>query len=488
MRARKLLPVVEPLAAGVFGALLVTWLVAGARIRGYPVGSSDFHDYCLGVEAFRAGQWSDWPSQRAVLAGALPGFLAGQVGLIQGLVYATAISTVGWVAATWTWAWAIAGRRAAWFAVLWIGAFAPLVVLSRTVSFYPEVALVQVSAAAAVAGAVARGAWGWSVATAVLLYLLPLADVRSVIYVVALAPVAMVAALFVRAPAWGRALLFAAQPAALSLAWTFGGWSYPGTQFAALQPSVYRYVVDASRLLGVPWAPPDWTSSPPFAWARTPVENLLPAIRYLGEIDASRPDAFLRTVLTSPEGHESSSWAIPAAIALGLALVGLARRPRALLALLATAPVFFVVLRSATLTLPHPRQLAMGAAALPVLFGIATAMLLLGVDAARARLATRRSVLRAPRWREGVAIGLGALLVAALLGLLPTPLHPGAAWRQEIALDGEPAGSLRWARANNPDHPRHACAGILRGDAARGHSLALPFFDEPPSAPGAPAH
>jgi hypothetical protein len=487
----------EALTAGLLGALFVCGWIAEWRVMPYPLGTSDFQDYCTAVAAYREARWDAWPMQRSVLAGLLPGALSVSFGVLRGLVYGSLISTVLWIAGTWVWTWSLAGRRAAWLAVAWIGAFGPLVLLTRTVSFYPEVAVLHVAAAACAAGAIARGHWGWSMAGAVSLGLLPLADVRSVIVLGALAPAMLLGAVLARA-GWGaRAGLVVLQAGALCAAWRWGTWSYPAESVATVQSTVYHYAEDAARLTGVTWKVPAWETSAPFAWARTDIASLVDAVRYLQAVDASRPPLLARLALQTANGREVAAWVQPTALAALLAVLGLLHRPRAVLALFATAPVFFVLLRSAALTLPHPRQLALGSAALPVVFGAGSAALLFGLDALQRRAAARRPAAtepsaapRAPRVgripRVVPAVALTACVAGWILSVSMVR-EPVRAIGQRMSVDDEPASSLRRARAGELYDVTSTCARILANDARNGHSLDLPVFREPAARPTTPA-
>lgn len=474
----------QAVVAGALGATFLTFVAAAARVYPDPVGTSDFQDYCSAILSFRTGDASLWPAQRSVLPGLLPAALDPYVGMLPALVWSMLLSTWGWVTATWLWAWAIGGRRAGWLAAAWVGAFGPLVVLARTVSFYPEVAFLHVAAAASVAAALARGRWGWSLASALTLGLLPLADVRSVLILLALAPFGLLATLLLRAPWWARLLLFGLHLAAWSTAWTWGGWTYPAPLEVSLQASVYNYARDAGLEAGADWLPPLWESVPAFAWARTPIDHLPAALDYLRRVDASRPAAVTASALERRYALELLDWLPWLAGASLLALV----RPRArgALALLATAPAFFVLLRSAALTLPHPRQLALGSAALPVVFGLGSATVLWGLDRARGALGPRWPALGDPRWRPALAAVAVAVVLAMSAGLLGGRAAP---WRSTLALDGEPAASVRQARSAGPLPPQARCAAMLRDDGSAGHPIdapLLPIAAVPPPPPPPP--
>ncbi len=466
----------EVLVAAVLGTWLVAVVVAGVRVRGFAVTTSDFQDYCFAVKSFADGRFDLWPSQRTVLAGALPGALMPTMGAIGALTTASVISAVGWVAALFLWARAIGGRRAGWLTVAWVPCFGSLVLLSRTVSFYPEVMLIQVATAAAVSGAIARGGAGWSLAASVCFYLLPLADLRSVTLVVALLPGAVLGGALARLPWWGRVVAACGPVLAVVLAWETGAWSYPANP-ASLQSAVHRYAEDAGRLAGVSWPLPRWEDSPAFIWGHGSPLTLLDALRFLGEVDGSRPVSMSEGWFRQPGGGELYAMRMPIAVATVVAVLVAARKWRRAAALVLTVTPFLVLLRSAALTLPHPRQLALGSAPLPLLFGLATGALLLGFDRLRRRAPESMSWLRRERVGPTAAVLVVVAVVAIVAGWLPSIYAPDARWRGALVADDEPRESLRVARGEMAADPRRLCAKVLIEDAERGLSIEVPWFE-----------
>ena len=470
VQRRTLTDALEPLAAAAFGVWMLAFVVASQRVTGFSVSTSDFQDYCFAVLSFGDGRWDLWPSQRSVLAGALPGVLALKLGILPALVHAALISAGGWVVAVFLWTRALAGRRAAWMAVAWLPCFGPLVLLTRTVSFYPEVVFFHAAAAAAVAGALARGTVGWLVAAPVALYFLPLADLRGVLLLLGLLPVAVVAGAIGKVSNGARVMAAFGPVAATVAAWLSGGWSYPASS-ASLQAAVYRYALDASRLSGVPWTPPDGEAGWGFRWAHGSPYALLDALRYLRGLDASRPPALSDRTLLQPGSHEvlvMLPWLGAAAL---VAVAVLWRRKRALAALLLTGVPFLLVLRSTMMTLPHPRQLAMGCLVLPVVLGVASVAVLPMVDALLRRFR--------PKW--GRAPTVAAVLAVAgvslvLAGVPATALGPTQMWRGITIADDEPSRSLAILAGLAPADPGRRCVGALRQDVAGGHSVEIPWF------------
>ena len=559
----------EALLAAALGTWLLAFVVATYRMQTFAVTSSDFDDYCMAVDTFARGNLTLWPAQRSVLAATLPGLLATKLGVLSGLVHATIISTGGWLAAIWLWAAALGGRRAGWLAVAWTPCFGALVMLSRTVSFYPEIAWIHALSAAMVAGALARGGpsaegRAWLAGAVASCFVVPLADVWSLMLLLALLPSAVLAGVLGGAsatppPVVGRDLLrrrllrgaetlgwSIAPLGAVALAWEVGPWSYPG-HAASLQVVVQAYARDAALLGGVGWeVPPDFGAGD-FVWGKKSMGEVLPALRYLLAVEDSRPAELARAALQQPGSKEITRFGgyIGGAAALALAGVawrgreGAARRGgrvvwRPLVALVLTCVPFALLLRSAILTLPHPRQLALGALFLPVIFGLGSATILRVVEEiggraagrwrtrawvrARARAAELVTARRAeaddtqgaheevggfdppvaategcrvgdrpaddrslPPWLGPALTCAGLLVVVALVtGVLPTQLTPRARWRQYLTADEDPRASIAFANGEDPGVVPRRCAAILATDARRGHPAVVPYF---PAAP-----
>ncbi len=465
----------EPLIAATFGVWMLAFVVASQRVTGFAVSTSDFQDYCFAVMSFGSGRWDLWPAQRSVLAGALPGFLAQDQGILPALTNAALISTFGWIVAVFLWTRAIGGRRAAWLGVAWLPCFGSLVILTRTVSFYPEVVFFHVLAAALVAGALARGTAGWLVAAPIALYFLPLADLRSVLFLLVLLPVAVVAGGLGKVGVWGRVAAASAPIAAVVAAWRFGAWSYPASA-ASLQAAVYRYALDASRLAGVAWNPPEGEGGAAFRWAHGSPASLVEAIRYLRAVEASRPAALSARTLLQPGSHEVLVMAPWLGLAALVAAVVLRRRPRSLAALVLTGAPFLVVLRSNMMTLPHPRQLAMGSALFPVVLGVACAGVLFLLERGRLRLAPRRPWLAWRGW-PAVLTGLAVIGVSLVLAGYPaTALGPTQQWRGVMIADDEPRASLAIIKGEAAFDRGRMCVVALTEDAKKGHPLTVPWF------------
>ncbi len=466
----------EPLAAGLLGTWLLAFVVASVRVKEFPITSSDFQDYCFATLSFQNRAWELWPSQRTVLSGVLSGLLAPYFGILGALVHATVLSTLALMVVLFLWARAVGGRWAGWLTIAWAPCCAPLVLLSRTVSFYPAVALLQAFAAAAVAGAIARGTWPWLLASAAGMYLLPLADLRSVTLVVALLPGAVLAGLLApKRPWWWRLLAAALPVVTVGLAWETGRWAYPASP-ASLQMAVQRYAEDAGRLAGVSWQLPAMPRESEFWWGRGSPTRVFDAMRYLAAVDASRPERLSFLVASAGVAPELHALKLPAGLLAAAAILYTVRRPRRLLALVVSAVPFFLLLRSALLTLPHPRQLALGAVSLPVVAGVGSAGLVALLVWGFRRFAPRWPLLRHRALPAVLGVTVTAFVVLINSGWVGGSYAPTASWRRDLTADEEPRASISEALGGTPGGDPHLCSVPLRRDAANGFSLVVPWF------------
>ncbi len=485
------------------GLAVVMVGVGNARVTGFPVTSSDFLDYCAAVDAVVRRSLEGWPTQRSRVAALLPALFASREGIYLGLFHASVVASLTWMFALFAWARALAGSRAGWLTLAWVGCFAPLVALTRTISFYAEVAAVHALAGACVAGALARGTRAWIVAAAVMMGVLPLIDLRSVVTLVALLPLAVLAGVCTTAPRSPHLTVRLAERAsggalpllAVAVSWTLGAYAFPRAR-ASLPFAVEAYVRDASSLIGRPWVPPSASSFGVFAWGHGTPMGLVDAVGYLVAVERSRPPLFAEHALYQPLCRELLRLGPVLATAAAVACVGLLRRPRALLAFVLVSAPFLAQLRTAMLTLPHVRQLGLGALVLPLVMGVGCAVLIDMVVAFMARawptqagpaqidvrleqagaLVRRRARLRYLRahvpwlWTALAC----ALLVAALLGRIPGRLGPSASWRAPIRSELDPGLSVECARTGRVLRWEPRCGEYLRRDLARGYTLDVP--------------
>jgi hypothetical protein len=167
--------------------------------------------------------------------------------------------------------------------------------------------------------------------------------------------------------------------------------------------------------------------------------------------------------------EQVAPWLPVAWTCLGLSLLALWRRPWLLAGLLITVLPFAVSLRGTTHWEVTVRYLALAYPMLPLLLGVAIALLAQG--ALRADSATAAAEGDRRPWRgllRPAAVSL--FLLVATLGIFPSWLSPAAPWRTPFESTPEALQSSRYA-ATGVDRPsvpvNEVCMEGLRADAAR---------------------
>ncbi|MEY3209950.1 MAG: hypothetical protein RIT28_431, partial [Pseudomonadota bacterium] len=215
------------LGAGlVSGALQSTWL-AGFASAGGQLATSDFGDWCAAVATVAEGDAARYPAHRARLTAELLAPLARRVGVADAILWGATISGGALASALYLWGRALHGRVAGLAASAFVGAVPPVLLLSRTASFYPE--------------ATALFAWGMALATAAArwpkartllgagigLGLCLLVELRGLIWALPGLGVAGLGLLLGPwRPAWSAPLRLVALLIPLALAWSLGPWAY----------------------------------------------------------------------------------------------------------------------------------------------------------------------------------------------------------------------------------------------------------------------
>jgi hypothetical protein len=454
------------LGLAIGGGLLFAGLsqsyLADSMLRGAPVTGADFHDYCSCIGAFRGDHIAGWRSTRSVASGILPSILATRLGVIDGLLAGAFLSQ--WVMGTGIslWARALHSRLAGLGAVLLAGSVAPLVSLSRSASFYPEVVAVSVlSAALCVLALRSRSLLllgGASVSIGVVL----LMDVRGLVWACFLVLIAVLAA--VRMPTWrrrGAAALVILMPLAAS--YQFGEQSFL-EGVPSLERQMDSHVDDVLIAVGMP--PTSVAGSRPdhgVIWGRTSLTGLPGSMLRVLHGRAKIPSS----VRDLPEnikgrGTQILPWFGLAGSALLIVLWGLRRRPELVVGMLLSISPFLLAISSAGWFLYRGRYLASGLSVLPLVMGLALGVLTLG--------SLPREDLRLP-FRPPKAlpvVGLGILLL--VLGVIPSWLSPTASWRWPVESDNNVVNALRSALTGEQVGPRSTplCTQALQADLDRG--------------------
>jgi len=448
-----------------FGVLAAFWL-APHHLIGYPLLASDYSQYCEKVAALRDGASAHPHPSRSWWAGLLPGLLARRWGVEGGLALGALISVGCLGSGLFLCARLVHSRAAGVLAALLALGSAPVILLSRTASFYPEIVAVSMLAIALGAGAAVLGGWGWWLAGGIGAGAALLVDVRGFQFGLTALALALLGTL--RAPdrilpvRVGCVLL----PVMVSwwLAHDLALQGDPGLyvqshaylEWGMLEAGLGRLETDPSRH--------DWL------WGRSTLLDVPEALAALVSLAGRAPPELAAYQATRIEW---TSLVLPVAgcVAVGLAgaVVLLRRAPWRLFVALAAVAPFLAVSVSAVRTLPSARYLGTGFSGLWVLVGLGVAGLLTG----------ERGLLPA---RARVPVVL-AVMVLVAAGSLPTWYSPLAPWRRPVGSDHYPA-----AIAEGRGEPHDArCAAAYAADAAGGRRF-MPYTASrrrpPPLLPG----
>jgi len=505
----------------------------------YPTGSlataltSDFYDFCSAVATYREKDFTHFTLDRSYSAAWLPTFFARKVGIIDGFAWASICSLGLLGTGLYTWARALHSRWAGVFTVFFALTIAPLVVLGRTLTFYPEyVAIFTLSAglvclAIRFRGLINLAAAGLSIGACLLI------DVRGVVWAV---PGLGMLCLVYLPQHWRKSL-----PAALvlfftlGLSWWAGPSSYPANHTALddqanpvrlyndvqrkalsrtqkvhkkiqrIAPDTWKIsnttdaqgrpviqvqsvgetsgeplsiddirtplekagmiekegvFVEVSPEVGTVFVRLAFTAKsvlreptpqeiPSFIWGRTPIHQI-PKTLWMLASDTGQVSPLLADTASIKEGREAHFHPFyPLAIACaGLILWGLRGRKMVLLAFLATAAPFLVVLYSAS-NLEFRNRFA--SSALPpfaVLFGVGLALLWRAPsEQAGQRTRPFKNIGFSSIWPAAVRM---VLLAALVLGFIPNHLAPNAPWRKPLLADHEVQAMERAAQQAGP--------------------------------------
>lgn len=446
------------LACALAGAVSLTWAFAPLYLIEFPISASDFSDYCTAVANVREGQFQGFPIQRSVTAAMLPGLLAGSQGVLGGLVWTAIGSTAVLCGAVFLHGRALHGRTAGVAGVVIAATFPPLVLLSRSVNFYPEVTAICALAMAFGTATLRFSGWLWWLGAGGVASVALLIDVRGLLWAAPALAVALVSAVVRGRGHVGRVSRVLATLVPLGIAWGLAPFAWSGV--SSLQDQSFHYLEDAVRLVGLPTmgigAPSPAQS---YTFGVDPVSHIPDAVSYLRALDEARPASLVHRASYTGIGRAAVLWRVPVLVCCALAALSLWRRPGLLFGGALLLVPALLSLRTALNMLPQPRQVTAGSVALTVVAGVAFAALL-GGALPRVDVRGRGSTVR-------VVVGL-ALLALATHGYVPSWLSPSAAWRAGPMGEMEPRMSLgKLARGERTDLSK-PCARALEADKKRG--------------------
>jgi hypothetical protein len=420
-------------------ALCNVWLIR-YHLYGDPLTGSDFTEYCTATAAIRDDKLHVFSHNRSLLAAWPSAKLSEELGVIDGLAYSALWFTGVIGAGLYFWGRAIHSRLSGVATALLFGAVGPLVLLPRTLSYYPVTISIFVSSAAGAALALRYRTWPALLVGGIGAGLAFLADVRGLFWALPALGLSLLACVPLewRVPkAWARLpLRLALVLLPIAASYVAGGRAFQETNWT-LEHQAFGLVQDRYVEMGRPISPPKFKTD--YLWGHSSPLQIPATLKTLTEIRAQVP----AEVVMHPEtvhGRRAhvQPWLPVLGGALLIAAASLWRRPWQLAALLGTLVPFAVVLRSAADILIHPRFLQTPMAAFPLPLGVALAALVLGAAGApevAAEAATEGGAEGPPlegrwRWRRWARpVAASALVVVLLLGVVPSWLSPVAGWR-----------------------------------------------------------
>ncbi len=451
-----------PLALGtsLAVALLCTAVLTRHLTEYYPLSAADFDHYCELVSRVAAGNMHDYWGVRLPAPAWLPAAASGGLGLIDGLALQSFLCLVTTCAGLYLWGLSLHSRVAGLAAALLVGAVGPVAFLARDVSFYPAVVAGSVLLAGAVAALVRFRSWWPALIAGVAAALLLMADVRGVLFAAPLVAVGLGFAA-VRARSWRGALLRTGLLLApVVLSW-FVTRAVVAPQTIGLEVQAVMYADQAVRNAG---GSPEQLAAqqnrararPGFVWGRSSPLAIPGTFLFLSRLTEAIP-AEARDAGWNVDLRERHllPWLVPGLLALVICGVGLLRRPWRMVALLLCVAPFLGMLWATGRVLPQERHLATGLAALPLLLGLAVALLAEG----GVRGQSDAEPSRALPLRRGVLL---LAITAALLGLPPTWMSHRAGWRKGI-VQSEPRTLLQAIHDGQRGRRDHCTHGLEQG-------------------------
>jgi hypothetical protein len=460
------------------GGLAMAWLwMKGFYLQGVGVTASDFGEYCDMVVA-QMGQGDGWSTNRSRLIPVLTAALAPQVGILDAFLWAAGISYAVIGAAVYLWARALHGRVAGISAATLLLTVSPVVILSRTLSFYPEVAALFTVCGAMTALAVRFPHPASMLAAGAGIGLALLADLRGLTWALPCLGLVLLGG-------WRMKPLKLLPVGLLCLAlpiwasWKAGPTVYPpeDTNALEIQSDLRRMFRDRGHL---PKNIDLFHPNELYLWGTSNPLSIPASLHEIRRIQKGLPK-------TMEQDHETTynrkkrldPWKGVGVGALALVVWGLRRRPLLLATALGTALPFAVALYGATLYLrSYVRFLGNTMPPLAVFLGIGFAALAQGA-LRRARDATQApEAAESNRWRNVARpVAAFALCLALVLGAIPSYLSPEAPWRTRESSNAKEVGRYLAKAAGETSRGqliRADCLSAVQTEVAEGGPHLVP--------------
>jgi len=442
-----------------------TWVSDAPLPHGVFTGS-DFAHYCEATDAVRQGLSAPRAHHRSWLASQLPGHLAGSYGILDGLAITAFISTVITVGALFLWGWVLGGPLAAVLSAVSVVAFSPLVVLTRHLTFYPQMAAVISLTAWTTAWLIERRTLGRLALATTVAAIAGLIHMQGFFFVIPALVLVCAIAL------WASSIKTVATRVGvvmliIGLSGFMGKNAYPTPGYRnSIESEVFRFVQTLNnplRTLGSSLPPIDECAYPPqegFSWAKPDPVQLFRAIGCMNQLRQQAEERLEQApdskTVKSYRAHRDP-WMKPLGVGLLIVVVGLWRRPTALAGALVTLIPYGLYLHYGLVD-GTIRRLTIGFLAAPIIVGMAGATL--------GHLLHR---IVGAKWATRVSWTLTGVWALLVFGALPSPVHPDASWRESIPAVNALSESASWKHSALDD--QQLCHQALQSDAEKGVPL-----------------
>jgi hypothetical protein len=451
------------LGAGFASGMATTWWFSRFHLVG-ALTTADFPEYCQSVAALVWHEDIYYSRNRSLLNGLVANFFAHEAGVIDGLAMSAIFHTVLLGSALYLWGRALGDRLAGLCAALLMGAVGPLAVLSRTLSFYP-----QVVAVFALSGAAVLWAWRWPSPRSIFLGsaavgLCLATDLRGLAFGLSHGGLLLLLAGWYWWTQGRGARLFAVLLAALILP-IVASYVASHRLYSDQAPGLEERM-DVRKLFAERGYPeekfkPPYDRPSRYLWGHSSPLEIPTTLRWISEQSRLAPENWKNRQHNSKEIRDQyDTWVWPLSVLCGVVVFVLRGQYRLMLGLAGVLVPYFANLHTAVRLVDfHVRFLGTGMLIIPALAGVAWAGL---CQLPFSPLASRR----APTWLRPT-LGF-ALLLVLMLGLIPTWLSPVAPWRRAIMGDRQPY-DLQQAATQGGMDPRliYPCLEALKADQQR---------------------
>ncbi len=436
-------------------------------IDGGTLVASDYTRYCDCVGVVRDGVFDRYVRIHSILPALLPGVLSTHFGVLDGLLYTSMFATFLAIIGLYAWGYALGGRLSGILSALFFAAIAPLSVIVRQPTFYPEITAVFIWTMASTALAVRHATpasfflSGCSIALSLLI------DLRGLLWA---APVLIInLSVYVYElvrPRWCgvryRMLMIFAFVIPIFLSFPAGRLVYlPGT--TPLERQVAISIEDQARWLGIEHYGGRaytaqfrhggyvWGWSSPRSWVGAVLsvkkqrDDLVDSLRNI-------PAEEVTKVGTVWSRHVSPFLGILSASLIVIFIYGF-RDKRSLLAVVASMSIPLLMIVESAQFLVMVRYIQSPIAVVPVIIGVAIARFVSG------GVVLEPDLLGPALWKAWLRPAFVVVSCVLLVtGAVDSYVSPRAAWRVPLVADTTIRHILNIARYDGVTHNRHDAA------------------------------